>query len=60
LSANDDEFAVPLDQALMNSGRQRMPTLGGASLGAGQRGDLVDLVGAQADQGRFARPGRSR
>jgi hypothetical protein len=29
---NDDEFASPLDQALDELGRQRMPTPGGSSL----------------------------
>ena len=52
---NDDELAVPLHQALdefwppahADAGRR-------LGVGAGQGGDLVNLVGAQTHQGRFA------
>ena len=52
---NDDEFAVALDQALDELGPPAHADAGRSlGVGAGQGGDLVDLVGAQADQGRLS------
>ena len=52
---DDDEFAVALDQALDELGPPAHADAGrGLGVGAGQGGDLMDLVGAQADQGRLS------
>src|SRR3989344_3508689 len=52
---NDDELAAALDQALDELGPPAHADAGRRlRVGAGQGGDFVDLVGAKADQGRFA------